>query len=418
MSSSPDTPLSTLLSQAVIAYTIELDNEFEHRFVQAGGRARIVSLVMWSNFLRFVGDGITVGELPGAAGTSEVSNALDVGRHGAVAIHRRRHRVLRKARRLRERAWAEEHLGRPAHVERPEGGGDLADPLRRHRWRWRGRFGADEIDALESSLRAVVEENDIELPEYLPIVGGANGMVADLVPAERRESPPARVHLCALLARALLLYTLDFERDSALSLPLCANVVRVLEEAGVLVDEIPARSGISKEAASMALTFLVRSGYVAVDGATSATKLARLTSEGRAARDACGSLHAELESRWAAQFGVEALRRLRSSLELVLERRKEARTLLSLGLEPYAGGWRASAPYVTQTRSGHRRPRRGATPLSDGAAPRRLARRQLTQRRSDRRAASTQRRRERTVRRACAEDERACRIDAVTTGER
>ena len=216
--------------------------------------------------------------------------------------------------------------------------------------RWRGRFGADEIDALESSLRAVVEGNDIELPEYLPIVGGANGMVADLVPTERRESPSARVPLCALLARALLLYTLDFEHDSAMSLPLCANVVRVLEEAGVLVDEIPPRSGVSKEATSMALTFLVRSGYVAVDGATSVTKIARLTSEGRAARDACGSLHAELESGWDARFGVEALRRLRSSLELVLERRKGARTLLSLGLEPYAGGWRASAPYVTQTR--------------------------------------------------------------------
>ena len=132
-------------------------------------------------------------------------------------------------------------------------------------------------------------------------------MVADIVSAERRESSPPSVHLCALLARALLLYTLEFERESALSLPLCANVVRVLEEAGVLVDEIPPRSGISKEATSMALTFLVRSGYVAVDGATSATKLARLTAEGRAARDACGSLHAALESGWDARFGADAV---------------------------------------------------------------------------------------------------------------
>ena len=28
-----------------------------------------------------------------------------------------------------------------------------------------------------------------------------------------------------------------------------------------------------------------------------------------------------------------------------------ARTLLALGLEPYAGGWRASAPYVTRTQA-------------------------------------------------------------------
>ena len=101
----------------------------------------------------------------------------------------------------------------------------------------------------------------------------------------------------------------------------------------------------------MALRYLVRYGYVAVDGATSARKLARLNSEGRAARDACGSLHSELESGWDARFGVEVLRQLRSALELVLERRKGGRTPLSLGLEPYAGGWRASSPYVTQTRA-------------------------------------------------------------------
>ena len=35
----------------------------------------------------------------------------------------------------------------------------------------------------------------------------------------------------------------------------------------------------------------------------------------------------------------------------MLERRTEGRTLLSLGLEPYADGWRASAPYVTQTQA-------------------------------------------------------------------
>ena len=58
-------PLSTPLSQVLVAFTIELDNEFERRFAEAAvGRRFGISLVMWSNFLRFVGDGITVGELP------------------------------------------------------------------------------------------------------------------------------------------------------------------------------------------------------------------------------------------------------------------------------------------------------------------------------------------------------------------
>lgn len=351
MSTTPDTPLSTLLSQALIAYTIELDNEFEHRFAQAGGRARIVSLVMWSNFLRFVGDGITVGELPGAAGLPKSRMLSTLG-----GMERWRYIAVGTGSSAKRDGFGSARGLKSAWVVRLTSNGQKAQAI----WptlfddidaRWRGRFGADVIDALESSLRAIVDGIDLELPEYLPIVGGANGMVADLVLAERRESAPPSVHLCALLARALLLYTLEFERESALSLPLCANVLRVLEGAGVLVDEIPTRSGISKEATSMALTFLVRSGNVVVDGATSATKLARLTSEGRAAHDACGSLHAELESGWDARFGADALRRLRSSLELLLERREGPRTLLSLGLEPYATGWRASAPYATRTQA-------------------------------------------------------------------
>src|SRR5688500_12510660 len=63
-----ETPLSTLLSHVLVAYTIELDNEFERRFEEAGGGARVVSVVMWSNFLRFVDDGIAVGQLADAAG--------------------------------------------------------------------------------------------------------------------------------------------------------------------------------------------------------------------------------------------------------------------------------------------------------------------------------------------------------------
>ena len=51
-----------------MAYVIELDNEFEERFARAGGGARVVSVAMWSNLLRFVGDGISVGELPAAVG--------------------------------------------------------------------------------------------------------------------------------------------------------------------------------------------------------------------------------------------------------------------------------------------------------------------------------------------------------------
>ncbi|HEY7176300.1 MAG TPA: hypothetical protein VH442_15400, partial [Micromonosporaceae bacterium] len=55
-------PLPTLLSQALIAFTIEFDNEFEYRMPhrtadRPGGRGPwLTSMAMWSNFIRLVPD--------------------------------------------------------------------------------------------------------------------------------------------------------------------------------------------------------------------------------------------------------------------------------------------------------------------------------------------------------------------------
>jgi len=359
MPSSPDLPLPTLLSQVLVAYTIELDNEFELRFAQAGGAARVVSLVMWSNFMRFVGDEITVGELPAATGIQKPRTLSTLGgmeRWRYVAVDADGHGRSRAAKRD---GYGSARGLQSTWVVRPTPDGRKAEAI----WptlfgeidtRWKERFGAAEIDELTSSLRAIVEGIDVELLEYLPIVGGANGMIAELPTLDRRDPTSdgaSRLQLCPLLSQALLTYTLDFEHESKLSLPLSANVVRVLDEKGMLVRDIPRRSGISKEATSMALTFLVRFGCVRVEGASAGTKLARLTPEGRASHESCVRLHAQVAKRWNARFGGGAVGRLRSSLERLLTRRDGARALLSRGLEPYPGGWRASKPYIAHTQA-------------------------------------------------------------------
>ena len=64
-------PLSALLSRALVAFTIELDNAWEsrtpHRTTRFGGSRGAVyatSLAMWSNFMRAVPeDGVPVAEL-------------------------------------------------------------------------------------------------------------------------------------------------------------------------------------------------------------------------------------------------------------------------------------------------------------------------------------------------------------------
>jgi hypothetical protein len=63
-----DAPLPTLLSQLLLAFTIEFDNQAEHRLphrTTRGGASSpgcgpwLVSQAMWANFMQFVGaDGV------------------------------------------------------------------------------------------------------------------------------------------------------------------------------------------------------------------------------------------------------------------------------------------------------------------------------------------------------------------------
>ena len=85
--------LSTLLSWALVAFTIEFDNEFERRTPHrttnfgstSGAEAKpwLVSLVMWTNCMRYVGAaGVAVGEMERLARTK--TNLAGMGRSGYI----------------------------------------------------------------------------------------------------------------------------------------------------------------------------------------------------------------------------------------------------------------------------------------------------------------------------------------------
>jgi DNA-binding MarR family transcriptional regulator len=340
-------PLSTLLSQTLVAHTIELDNEFERRLVESGERARVTSVVMWSNFLRFVGDGIAVGELPDAAGLPRARVQSNLGgmerwRYVFVAPSRTDDPPVE-----RRDGWGSARNLQANWIVRPAPAGLVAREL----WpalfgdierRWSERFGADAVGELRSSLQSIGGGLELDLPEYVPIVASGDGMVAGFAPRPR-SGGAVPVQLTALLAQALLAYTLDFEHTSELSISLSANFVRILE-AEMLVRDIPESAGVSKEATSMALTALTKAGHVAVRGSTATTKRARLTAKGREAFERGPSVHAEIEAAWVDRFGADGVARLRSALDRVL-----AHPGLALGLRPYPTGWRASKPYLART---------------------------------------------------------------------
>ena len=57
----------------------------------------------------------------------------------------------------------------------------------------------------------------------------------------------------------LLVFAIDYERESGVSMAISANVLRVLDDDPVRVRDLPALSGVSKEAIGMATGYLEKS---------------------------------------------------------------------------------------------------------------------------------------------------------------
>jgi DNA-binding MarR family transcriptional regulator len=344
-------PLSSLLSFALVAYTIEFDNAFEqlmpHRTTRHGktdGTLRtpwLVSLVMWANAMQYVDDaGISVREFHLRAGARKDDARMLLERlskwWGYVRV---------------ERAPGAAGHG-PDSIVRPTSAGREARRIWRElsatiEMRWCERFGSEAIARLRAALTTVVDAVGGDLPDYLPILGYglASGVPADW---SGRRAPPARGEhtrppLSALLSKVLFAFAIAFEEESDVSLAICANVLRRFDDDVVLVRELPRRSGVSKEAIEMATGYLVRHGYATLEkqAPPSRAKALELTPEGRHARAEYRRLMAALEERWVGRFGAEPIRELRASLEAVTV---SDGTPLLAGLEPPPGGWRAELP--------------------------------------------------------------------------
>ena len=214
-------PLPTMLSQALVAFTIEFDNEFEQRMphrtsrhgATAAGGPWLVSLAMWANCMRFLPpEGLTVGELRVLARAD--TNLDGMRRWGYVTID--------SASVLRPTAAGL----RAQEVWRP-----LAGVVER---RWRERFGAAAATRLRESLSAVDRQLSAALPDYLPILGYGlfsidRGPKVDLAVATPSGTGSSSA-LSALLARVLLTFAIDYERESGVSMAISANVLRVLDD--------------------------------------------------------------------------------------------------------------------------------------------------------------------------------------------
>jgi DNA-binding MarR family transcriptional regulator len=342
-------PLPTLLSQALVAFTIEFDNEAERQIPHwttnhgssSGARPRLwlTSMAMYQNCMQHVDDkGITVRELERLARTKTNLNGME--RWGYVTVEPD---PSDKRAKPPQSSWLirSTSVGRAAkNIWQP-----LFGVMEN---RWRERFGNREIDSLRDALCGVIRLIDLDLPDCLPILG--YGLYSKGTDYERQSAQTTQqdATLPALLSKVLLAFALEYEREAELSIAIGANVLRLFPEDGaemLRVKDIPRLSGVSKEAAAVAVSFLTKRGYARIESEspTSRTKALRLAAKGQKVRDEYNRLIKAVEERWHSTFGHETIRHLRSSLEPLVGEPNQKSPLL-LGLEPYPENWRAAIP--------------------------------------------------------------------------
>jgi hypothetical protein len=352
-------PLPTMLSHALVGWTIEVDNAFElrmpHRTTAMRKRGEVlqgpwlVSFAMYVHCIRHLtADGLTVGELQARARVGRPVSGLD--RWGYVAISD----ATRKSNRV---ADASEAIVRPTAAGRQAQAvwATLAGEIDAS---WNNRYEELTLSRLREALSAVVATLDPQWPDYLPGVRGSGNLLHHVrgggpLPGGQPPHPdqalpppdPTELPLYALLSKVLLAFALEYEHHAELSILLAANLVRVLDNVGVPIADLPRLAGASREAIALSLTVATRGDLVAVEKTPGKrTRQARLTPRGVVAGDRHLDLISDIESRWAERFGTDVLRTMRSSLEAIVVASKLCDSPLAAAYGPPPGTWRADTP--------------------------------------------------------------------------
>ena len=336
--------LSALLSQVLVAFTLEVDDEFELRMRDAGHPGISLSLNLWANLIRFIGDeGITVRDLAAAALATESCIKFQLG-----CLERWRLATLHSSpngdRMERREGWGSGRGIRGTWTVRLTARGMAANSV----WpelpgivesRWEIRYGGDEIANLRQLLQQFVDTREVELPRFLPFLSFDRTTFPNRFGSGRSETDD----LSSLLSRILIIFRLEFEQQSKLPLELCANTLRILGSEPIKEAEIPRLTGGSPEV--MGIGWQTKP-YVVVtpDPSAKRGKVVSLSAQGVQAKKAYEELNERIERGWELRFGTQTIQLLRESLLTFFEPDASGRARISQGLIPSPGTARAGHP--------------------------------------------------------------------------
>lgn len=329
-------PLPTLLSQSLVAFTTELDNEWERQLLESKRpRVFLLSLVMWANYLRFLPPGgLAADELESLAQHKVDLNGLTRWRYVSVAPD----------------PAATSKASRKNWIVRPTDNASFAQELWRPlpdliEGRWRDRYGEAKLEEMQRRLDAVIDQlGGGRAPLYLPDVTSRNEMFTE-VPAPPGAAEDSPLPLYARLSRVLLEFTLDFEKESNVALPIAANTLRVLGTDPTPMRDVPGLAGVSKEGTVQALTVLQRHDLAAVEPMPGDRgKQVRLTARGEQAQAAYHHVVDRVEETWRSRFGDKTMSDLKKSLTSLVGDLDLASSPLAGALVTPPGTWRSTRP--------------------------------------------------------------------------
>lgn len=346
-----DRCLSALLSQTLVAFTLEFDNEFERRMQQAGYPGALLSLVLWSNLVRFLAPAdLSIRQLAAQALAPDTQPKFGLGcleRWGYVVLRPDpaderpiAKRVRFRSGRLLREGWGSGRGIRADWLVRLTEKGRTAAGI----WpslfseietRWTARFGAGRFAELRQALWAIIEQLDLELPEGLPVHW-----------LEKHDYPRLRKRrtridsLPVLLSQLLLAFCIEFEQASRVPLALCANTLRVLGEAPVPLADIARLTGGSPETTDIGW-FTKPFVVIRPDPKAKRGQAVCLSPLGLKVQKNYLKLTHEIEERWQVRFGSEKIQRLRDCLSEFFSLRNGNGLRIAEGLVPAEGTVRA-----------------------------------------------------------------------------
>ena len=159
-------------------------------------------------------------------------------------------------------------------------------------------------------LASLVSQLELEHPHHVISYGTADptmtgGPGVDWKPVPRGfDGDVSALPVVSLLSQALVAFAIEYERERVGPLTWAANAFQRIDDDGVDVASLPPK-GLHSVANWRRL------GFLTVDG-----EVARLTAQGRLARDAYPPLTARLEAQWRERYGERLVDDIESAMRV------------------------------------------------------------------------------------------------------